>query len=248
MKYELKPWLPVLILIVLLVLFSLFFQDIKFKIYDLLGISDAWETRYSLAKLIGQHIVIVFYSGAISIVIGVILGALSLSERFKEIRILIEKAVYLFQMIPSLALLTILVPIFGMGQKTAVVALVVCGVLPVYMGVVAGVNGVPSDVIEVAEGLGMPKLRIYRQIVLPLAMPVILAGFRTSLIINVSAATLAAKIGAGGLGILLLNALKTGKTMTIIEGTIPICLLAIIFDICLKNIENIFYVERKSSN
>lgn len=98
--------------------------------------------------------------------------------------------------------------------------------------------------VRIPEGMGMSKKEEFCQVIFPIALPVIIAGLRTALIINVSAATLAAQIGGGGLGILLLNAMKTGKAMTIIEGTIPICLLAVITDKILKNIETYFSIKQ----
>lgn len=245
MKKFWTKWRSFILIVLALILFTLFFQPLKFKIYEIFNISDAWESRYSLAKLIWQHLVVVFFSSLLALGVGITLGVFGLNTRLKEFHILIDKSVYLLQMIPTLAVLTITAPLLGLGTKTAVVALVICAMLPIYTSVISGVKGVPQDVIEVAKGLGMPTKNIYKEIIIPLAMPVIIAGFRTALIINVSAATLAARIGAGGLGILLLNAMKTGKTMTIVEGTIPVCLLALAIDVFLKNIEEMFYAHRE---
>lgn len=244
MKHNKKRWLEVLVYIIILALFSFFFQDIKFMVYEKFNISDAWETRYNLTVLIAQHVGIVLASSFIAVILGLVVGLFSVSYAGKEYKVMIEKLTYITQMIPTLALLNILVPIFGMGKEAAIVALVIFAVLPIYMGVVTGISEVPDDVIEVARGMGMNRREIFTQISFPIAFPVIIAGLRTALVINVSAATLAAKIGGGGLGILLLNAMKTGKTMTIIEGTIPVCLLAIIMDKILKNIEESFTVAK----
>ena len=244
MRREIKPWIEVCIYIIMLVLFTLFFQNIKFAIYEKFNINDVWETRYNLTKLIIQHMGIVLISSLLAIVLGGSLGFFCVSERGKEYKILVEKLTYLGQMIPALALLNILAPVLGMGQKPAVIALIIFGIMPIYMGVVSGVEGVSADLLEVAEGMGMSKKEEFCQVIFPIALPVIIAGLRTALIINVSAATLAAQIGGGGLGILLLNAMKTGKAMTIIEGTIPICLLAVITDKILKNIETYFSIKQ----
>lgn len=244
-KYNSQSWTTVLIYVIVLVLFTLFFQDIKFAIYEKFNISDAWETRYSLTKLIFQHMTIAIFSSFIAIIVGGFFGFFCLSRQGKEFKILFDKISYVGQMIPAIALLNILAPVFGMGPKPAIVALVIFAIMPIYMGVITGVESVPEDLLEVAKGMGMSKKEEFLQVVFPIALPVIIAGLRTALIINVSAATLAAQIGGGGLGILLLNAMKTGKSMTIIEGTIPICLLAIITDKILKNIEDYFSIGKK---
>ena len=143
-------------------------------------------------------------------------------------------------------MLTFLVPILGMNEKPGIVALTIMGILPIYIGVVTGIHSVPPDVLEVAGGMGMSGRQTFTSVTLPLALPIIISGIRMSLIINVSAATLAAKVGGGGLGILLLNALRTGKPIQVIEGTIPVCLLALIIDRALKNIEDAFGAKTKS--
>ncbi len=246
MKQYLKKWLGVILLLVLLVVFCVYFKQLEDLYYRVFGTSVYGNVSYSLPSLTLQHIKIVAISSFFVVVIGIGLGLISSAEWGKEVRGLLEKFNYLGQIIPTIALLTFLAPILGMGTKPAIVALISIGILPIYTGVVTGLENVPRDVIEVARGIGMSKREVLTEISLPLAMPVIVAGLRIALVINISAATLAARIGAGGLGIPIFDAMRTGELSAIVKGTIPICLMAFIVDRTLKNIEDMLSVRYKN--
>lgn len=241
-----SKWGSVVVLLLVLILFCMYFQSIKNYFEAKNGTLGTWDHKYTLFNLVKQHLYVTCISSIISLVIGGAMGLFCTSAAGRDLKGIMEKLTYLGQMIPSIAMLTFLVPIFGMNEKPAIVALTVMGILPIYIGFVTGVESVPEDVLEVAHGLGMPPNVILRTIILPLALPIIISGIRMSLIINVSAATLASKVGGGGLGILLLNSLRTGDTVQILEGTIPVCLLAIIIDRTLKNIEDLFSAKTHS--
>lgn len=241
-----KKWGSVLILTLVLILFCAYFQEIKNYLGTKKGTLGTWDTKYTLFNYVKQHIQICFLSSIFSCLIGGSLGLLSISKVGKELASVLERIAYMGQMIPSIAMLSFLVPILGMNEKPGIVALTIIGILPIYIGVVTGIRGVRPDMLEVARGMGMTSSQSFFSVTLPLAMPVIISGIRMSLIINVSAATLAAKTGGGGLGILLLNALRTGKAIQLIEGTIPVCLLALIIDKALRNIEDAFSAKTKN--
>lgn len=242
-----KKWGNIFIMTVILILFCAYFQEIKNYIAEKKGALATWDQKYTLFNYVKQHIKISFFSSFLSLIIGGTLGLISTTKKGENISSVLERMAYLGQMIPSIAMLTFLVPIFGMNEKPGIVALTIMGILPIYMGVVAGIRGVRPDVLEVAQGMGMSPSQTFFSVTFPLALPVIISGIRMSLIINVSAATLAARVGGGGLGILLLNALRTGKPIQVIEGTIPVCLLALIIDRSLKNIEDIFGAKTHQS-
>jgi osmoprotectant transport system permease protein len=141
------------------------------------------------------------------------------------------------QTIPSIALLAFMLPLFGIGAKTAIAALFLYGLLPILRNTITGIRGVDARLTEVGLGLGMTSRQLLRQVELPLAAPVILAGVRTSTVINIGTATLAAFIGAGGLG----DPIVTGLTVTdinlILSGALPAALLAVIVDGLLGGVE-----------
>lgn len=98
-------------------------------------------------------------------------------------------------------------------------------------------NEVPKDIVDAAKGMGMSEVEVYRKVKIPLALNVILGGIRTALVINISATTLAATVGAGGLGVLVVNGVKTFDMVLILEGVIPVTLLAIIVELLLKTLQ-----------
>ena len=143
------------------------------------------------------------------------------------------------QTIPSIALLAFMLPVFGIGARTAIAALFLYGLLPILRNTVTGLRGVDQRLIEVGLGLGMTPQQLRRQVELPLAAPVILAGVRTSTVINIGTATLAAFIGAGGLGEPIVTGLTVTDTNLILSGALPAALLAIIVDALLGWIERL---------
>ncbi|MFN7838263.1 MAG: ABC transporter permease subunit, partial [Bacteroidota bacterium] len=146
----------------------------------------------------------------------------------------------LLQTIPSIALLAILLPLFGIGIVPAVVALFLYALLPILRNTIAGLQGVDPLLKQVGEGLGMSRIQKMKWVEFPLALPVVLAGIRTAAVINVGTATLAAFIGAGGLGEYIVTGLALNNTSLILRGAIPAALLAlaveIIFSLLEKNL------------
>ena len=130
------------------------------------------------------------------------------------------------QTIPSLALLGLMIPIFGIGRLPAIIALVVYALLPI-LRTYTGIKEV-DPLIEAAKGIGMKPLRRLTKVELPIAMPVIMAGIRTAMVLIIGTATLAALIGAGGLGDLILLGIDRNNSALILIGAIPAALLAII--------------------
>ena len=131
------------------------------------------------------------------------------------------------QTIPSLALLGLMIPIFGIGRLPAIIALVVYALLLFYV-IHTGIKEVDPSLIEAAKGIGMKPLRRLTKVELPIAMPVIMAGIRTAMVLIIGTATLAALIGAGGLGDLILLGIDRNNSALILIGAIPAALLAII--------------------
>ncbi len=142
--------------------------------------------------------------------------------------------------IPSLALFGFLIPVpvlGGIGSSTAIVALILYALLPIIRGTYAGIKGVDPSVREAGRGMGMTDLQLLWQVELPLALGVILAGVRVAAITSVGIATIAAAIGAGGLGMYIFRGLAGVNTTLILAGSIPAALLALLADFCLGQAE-----------
>ncbi len=135
-----------------------------------------------------------------------------------------------FQTIPSLALFGLLIPVFGIGAWTAITALVVYALLPIVRNTYAGIAGVDPAVREAGRGMGMTDGELLRLVELPLAAGVILAGVRIATVVSVGIATIAAAIGAGGLGVYIFRGVATVDDTLILAGALPAALLALLAD------------------
>jgi osmoprotectant transport system permease protein len=185
-----------------------------------------------------EHVGLVGASMAIALVIGLPLGVL-LSRR-RSLQRWIFGAANIVQTIPSLALFGFLIPvpwIGGVGATTAIVALALYSLLPILRNTCTGISGVDSAVIESALGMGMTPRQMLWQVQLPLAAPVMLAGIRVATVISIGVATIAAAIGAGGLGVFIFRGVAMVDTSVILAGAIPAALLAVAADLALGRLE-----------
>lgn len=185
-----------------------------------------------------EHAALVAISAGIAIAIGVPLGVLM--TRSRRLRGPILWLANVFQTIPSLALFGLLIPmplIGGIGARTAVVALVLYALLPVIRNTYTGISGVDPAIREAARGMGMTDGQVLRIVELPLAAPVILAGIRTATVIGVGVATIAAAIGAGGLGVYIFRGVAMVDNTVILAGAVPAAGLALSVDGVLHFVE-----------
>lgn len=194
------------------------------------------ERQHDILIGIRQHLFLSLLSLFIATLISVPLGIML--TRHKKIAELVIGITAVFQTIPSLALLAFMLPVFGIGTVPAVIALTVYALLPILRNTYTGVAGVDQSAIEAGRGMGMTNQQILFKIELPLSLPIIMAGIRTATVLTIGVATLAAFIGAGGLGDLIFRGLQTMRNEVVLAGAVPAALLAIIFDIILKQIEN----------
>ncbi len=185
--------------------------------------------------LLGQHIGLVAISTAIAALIGLPLGIL-VARRPAWRRPVLGLA-NVFQTIPSLALFGLLIPVFGIGAWTAISALVVYALLPIVRNTYVGITGVDPAVREAGRGMGMTEGELLRLVELPLAAGVILAGVRIATVVSVGIATIAAAIGAGGLGVYIFRGVATVDNTLILAGAIPAALLALLADAVLGFVE-----------
>lgn len=143
----------------------------------------------------------------------------------------------MLQTVPSLALLALMIPTFGIGKFPAIVALFIYSLLPILRNTCIGIEGVDPTLIDSAKGMGMTSWQIMIKVSLPQALPVIMAGIRLSAVYLIAWATLASYIGAGGLGDFIFNGLNLYQPELIIGGTIPVSLLALLTDFLLSHLE-----------
>lgn len=175
-----------------------------------------------------EHLQLTLFSILIAIIIGVPLGILI--SYIKPLKKPILGFANLVQAVPSIALLGFLVPFLGIGEKPAIFMVVVYSLLPIVKNTATGLSSVNADTIEAARGIGMTNFQILSRVKLPLSLPVIMAGVRISAVTSVGLVTLAAFIGAGGLGYLIYSGIRTSNSNQILLGAIPACLLALAVD------------------
>ena len=177
------------------------------------------------------HLTLVSISMLIAIAIAVPLGMFVVQR--PALRSIALGIASVLQTIPSLALFGFLIPIpfiGGIGTRTAIVALVVYALLPILRNTYVGLTSIDSAVLQAAEAMGMTDNQILWRVRLPLALSIILAGIRTSTIITIGVATIAAAIGAGGLGTFIFRGVAMVNDAVILAGAIPAALLAIVAD------------------
>jgi osmoprotectant transport system permease protein len=178
--------------------------------------------------LVRQHLGLVVISTGVAIAIGLPLGIL-VSRRPAWQRPVLGIA-NVFQTIPSLALFGLLIPVLGIGAWTATAALVVYALLPIVRNTYSGLMGVDPAVREAARGMGMTNAELLRYVELPLAAGVILAGVRVATVVSVGIATIAAAIGAGGLGVYIFRGVAMVDDTLILAGAAPAAVLALLLD------------------
>jgi osmoprotectant transport system permease protein len=185
-----------------------------------------------------DHLTLVVISMDIAIAIAVPLGMLIVEHpRLRAIALGIASV---FQTVPSLALFGFLIPlpfIGGIGRRTAIVALVLYALLPILRNTYVGLTGIDPAIVEAAEAMGMTTTQILLRVRLPLALSVILAGIRTATVITIGVATIAAAIGAGGLGTFIFRGVAMVSDSVILAGAIPAALLALFADLALGLLE-----------
>ena len=213
----------------------------------MLGFIDFIKNNWpELLALTREHIVIVFISTGLAVLIGLPLGLLL--TRIKSLQTPVLGFANIMQTVPSLALFGLLIPIpfiGGIGAKTAVIALALYALLPVIRNTVTGILGIDPKVREAATAMGMTNGQILRMVELPLAMPVILTGIRVAVVISVGVATVAAAVGAGGLGTYIFRGLRQNDNNLLLAGAIASALLALLCDFALGQIEKSYAIGER---
>jgi osmoprotectant transport system permease protein len=191
-----------------------------------------------------EHLYLVTIAISIALLIGIPLGILV--TRKPELNQPILGFANIMQTIPSLALFGLLIPIpiiGGIGDRSAIIALTLYSLLPIIRNTYTGISGVEPAIREAGKGMGMTDWQLLFQVEIPLAMPVILAGIRVATVIAIGLATVAAAIGAGGLGVFIFRGIQTINNQLLLAGAIPSALIALIADFALGLIEKRFQIK-----
>lgn len=176
-----------------------------------------------------EHIRITAIAVSLAILIGVPLGILVTRLRWLEAPVV--RTAGMLYTIPSLALFALLIPLTGLGARPAIIALVLYALLAIIRNTIAGIDSVDPQTLDAARGMGMTNLQQLLLVQLPLGLPVIVAGIRIATIATIGIATISAYIGAGGLGRLIFDGIRTGNSERIIAGALVVSLLALIADV-----------------
>ena len=191
----------------------------------------------SFAALFIAHVAIVAASSAVAVLVGVAAGIFVTRPAGREFRPLVESVVAAGQAVPPVAVLAIAAPLIGFGEQPALIALALYGVLPVLRGTVAGIESVPAATLEAADGLGLSPAQRLWHAELPLALPVLLAGVRSSVIINIGTAAIASTVGARTLGSPIIVGLSGFNTAYVVQGALVVGLLAVVADLGFERLQ-----------
>lgn len=205
--------------------------------------SYLWQNPCEIIALSSEHLTMVGIALLISLLIALPLAVLMAhSKPFTTVVTGILGTLYT---IPSIALLILLLPIFGLNQRSVIAALVVYTQIILVRNIVAGLQGVSPILLEAARGTGMNLWQRWVQVQLPLALPVILAGVRLATVVAIAIATIGAKFGAGGLGTLLFDGIAQNRYDKIVAGSLVVALLALVLNYLFLALEEYFDTDKR---
>ena len=185
----------------------------------------------SFLALLGAHVALVAISSTAALLLGGAAGLFVTRPAGAAFRPLVEQLVAIAQTVPPVAVLAIAAPLIGFGDAPALIALALYGLLPVLRGTVAGIESVPPAALDAATGLGLSAWQRLWQVELPLALPVLLAGVRTSVVINIGTAAIASTVGARTLGSPIIIGLSGFNTAYVLQGALLVGALALVVDL-----------------
>lgn len=195
------------------------------------------ENWPEVINLAAEHLRITAFVMAIAVAIGVPLGILI--ARIRPLGPVVLAVASIFYLIPSLALFAVLVPVTGLGPQPAVIGLVLYSQLAIVRNTATGLLTVPPSLRETAEGMGMTGLQRLFLVELPLALPMIIAGIRVAAVMSIGAATIAAYVGAGGLGTLIFQGMRLLWPEMVLAGAIPASVMAVAVDFAFVLLERL---------
>jgi osmoprotectant transport system permease protein len=186
-------------------------------------------------QAIGQHLTISLLSVFAAIIIGVPFGILSTKN--KTWYRLITTGFNTLRIVPSLALLIMLIPIVGTGIKPALIALVLLGTPPILLNTALAFNTIPEFMIETSKAMGMSKTQSFWKVKIPLAAPLLLTGIKTAMVEIIASATLAAYIGGGGVGNIIFTGLGLNRADLLIIGGVTVAILSMLANVIMSRLE-----------
>lgn len=195
------------------------------------------DRKTQILDLFMQHIQLTIFSVLISVLVAIPLGIIIV--RYRKLSGPVIGFTNIVQSVPSLALLGFLIPLLGIGSKPAIIMVVMYSLLPILKNTFTGLTNIDPSLIEAADGMGLTQAQVLLKVRFPLAMPIIMSGIRIASVTAVGLMTIAAFIGAGGLGYLVFSGVSTVNNNMILAGAIPACFLAIFLDFVLGKVENI---------
>lgn len=198
------------------------------------------DNKMELLSLTGTHILMVVYGIGLALLVGIPLGIIA--AKFEKIAPIILSLTQILQLIPSLAMLAILMIYLGLGFKTLVIGLFFYSLLPIVRNTYVGIKEVDESVLEAGKGVGMTPFQLLTKVQFPLSIPFIMAGLRVAAVIAVSVATIGPYIGAGGLGKEIISGISLQSDVKIYAGAVLATLLAIVADVVLG------FLEKKSKS
>lgn len=198
-------------------------------------INDMWSLLITKSdffiNLFWEHLAISMIAIFVAIIIGGIIGVL-ISEYSKSSKVILSFVNFLYTF-PSISMLGFLIPFFGIGNNTAIIALIIYALLPMVRNTNTGIENVDQNIIEAATGMGSTRLQLLYKVKLPLATPVIMAGIRNMVTMTIALAGIASFIGAGGLGVAIYRGITTNNTAMTLTGSLLIAIMAFVFDLLL---------------
>ncbi|MEU9284997.1 ABC transporter permease [Streptomyces sp. NPDC048275] len=217
-------FLPTLVVAVLLATW-IWFQQAQLD-----AISENALSNGQVSKALWQHIQLTAISTFFVLIIAIPLGVLLTRKAFRKATPFAMTVANMGQATPAIGLLALLVIWLGTGEKSALIGIIIYAILPVLSNTIAGLKANDPTLLEAARGIGMSPLGVLQRIELPLAVPLILAGVRTALVLNVGTATLATFGGGGGLGVLITTGITTQRMPVLVLGSILTVALALLVD------------------
>ena len=228
---KLKSWLPLIIVSLVFATIVIDMDLMRMLLEGLFpGEKEVIYPRASLLVLLREHMLLVLISSVAATLVGVGVGILVTRPAGRDYLNLVNDVSSLAQTIPPVAVLALAVPFIGFGFKPTILALFLYSILPIIRNTIAGLEAVSAELLEAARGMGMTRSQTLVRVELPLALRVIMAGIRTSVVINVGTATVGAVVGAGGLGTPIISGLVRDNPAFVLEGAIAAALLAFILD------------------
>jgi osmoprotectant transport system permease protein len=202
-------------------LFAAAFPEVRPEIFD----------RASFLELFLSHLGLVAVAGAAATLVGVSLAIFVTRPMGRDFRTIASMLATIGQTFPPAAVLALAVPALGFGPRPTIVALFLYGLLPILENAIAGLEGVPETLREAASGMGLSRFQLLRDLELPLAAPVILAGIRVSVTIGIGTATIGSTVGALTFGTPIFDGLAGNKLPYVLQGAVLVALFAIVTDL-----------------